>query len=375
MKNYLTLSITWTLLGLFLPGQLIGDTSEGREIPAIIDSVAPALMEEANVPGISVALIQNHEVVWSGQYGVTSALDPKPVTDETVFEAASMSKPAFGFVVLRLVEEGLFDLDKPLVEYLGAPYIEDEPLHEKITGRMVLSHRTGYPNWRRGNPLVPAFVPGTGYSYSGEGFLFLQRTIEHLTERSVEDLMREYLFEPLGMSASSYIWREDYNEIASEGHTRDGELLEGDRRIYRTPNTAYSLYTTPNDYAKFLIAMMRTTDQEPLLPSVELRLKMLQPITLVESRQPLDRGDGNTDGPVYFGLGWRIDTTPTGNRICHSGSNRTGFRCYSEFIPDCGNGIVIMTNSVGGVSVWQGVMAAVGVQLDCSSSLSESAGN
>src|SRR5690625_4760344 len=340
MKNYLNLSITWTLLGLFLPGQLVGGTSEGREIPAIIDSVAPALMAEANVPGISVALIQNHEVVWSGQYGVTSALDPKPVTDETVFEAASMSKPAFGFVVLQLVEKGVFDLDKPLVEYLGRPYIEDEPLHERITGRIVLSHRTGYPNWRRGRPLVPAFAPGTGYSYSGEGFLFLQRTVEHVTGRSVEELMREHLFEPLGMSASSYIWRDDYDETASEGHTRDGELLEGDRRIYRTPNTAYSLYTTPEDYAKFLIAMMRAADREPVLLGEELRSAMLDPVTLVEGREPVDRGVANPDGRVYFGLGWRIETTPNGNRICHSGSNRTGLRCYSEFVPDCGNGIV-----------------------------------
>src|SRR5690606_19586367 len=181
-----------------LSSQATSAKADERGIPEIINAVTPALMEDASVPGVSVALVQDHEIAWLGQYGVTSADDPKPVTAKTLFEAASMSKPAFALVVLRLVEEGVLDLDTPLADYLGRPYIEDEPLHKRITARMVLSHRTGFPNWRpggwrKGGPLPVKFVPGTGYGYSGEGFLFLQRVIEHLTGQTTEDLTREHL--------------------------------------------------------------------------------------------------------------------------------------------------------------------------------------
>jgi CubicO group peptidase (beta-lactamase class C family) len=355
--------LTLSVLALSMLSTLCSAEAQTRSIPAIIDASTPQLMEANHVPGVSIALIQNHRLTWTGQYGVTSAEARQPVKPETIFEAASMSKPVATYITLQLVQEGKLDLDTPLVEYLGHPYIEDEPLHQQITARMVLSHRTGFPNWRRGKPLVPEFVPGTGAIYSGEAFWFLQKVIEHLKEQTFESIAREYLLDPIGMDASSYVWQEGYETTVSAGHTRAGKIPERKRKIYHEANTAYSLYTTPADYAKFLIAMMRPTDEPPMLLNDALRTLMLKPATLFRERDPVDRGDGNEKGPVYFGLGWRMENTPNGLRFCHSGSNGTGFRCYSEFIPESGNGIVIMTNSMSGDKVWQGIRAAIGPNL------------
>lgn len=267
---------------------------------------------------------------------------------------------------MKLVEQGIFDLDTPLVEYLGRLYLEGEPLHQQITARMVLSHTTGFPNWRQGGrrseePVEVRFEPGTGFGYSGEGFWFLQRTIEHLTGLSTEELTREYLLDPLGMRQSSYVWMDEYESTAAAGHTAEGEIPGRARSIYTEANTAFSIYTTPAEYARFFIEMMRPRGNNgSYLVGASLREAMYERVTRVPNRLPVQRGLAEPVGEVYFGLGWRIDDLSSGDRYLHSGSNRTGFRCFSEFDPRTGNGIVIMTNSASGLHVWEGIMRSVG---------------
>lgn len=348
-------------LGSLVWGRSTGDVDQ---VQRIVDEAAPNLLQAAKVPGMSVALIQNHKVTWLGQYGLASVLDSKPVTADTIFEAASMSKPAFAYVFLQFVEKGKMDLDRPLADYWDKPYIENEVLHLKITGRIALSHQTGFPNWRkRGAALAPQFEPGTKYHYSGEGFLYLQRTLERVAGASSDSLTHQFLLDPLHMDASSYVWRPEYTQTAAAGHDKNAQIPEKPRLMYRRPNSAYTLYTTPAEYAKFLIEMMKPENDASALLSYKMRQQMLQPISSVPDRNPTDRGDDNTDGKVYFGLGWRIESTPKGWRYCHSGSNGTGFRCYSEFIPDSGNGIVIMTNGMNGAQVWQQLMRVIGDKL------------
>jgi CubicO group peptidase (beta-lactamase class C family) len=352
------------LLPIIAAGLLAGAAVSAASHPvgSIIDEITPPLMEEWKVPGVSVALIEDFRVTWTGQYGVKTATDPRPVTAETIFEAASMSKPAYAYVVMHLVKEGIVDLDTPLVEYLGRDYLEDEPLHRKMTARMVLSHTTGFPNWRPGGrrgggPIPVYFEPGSQFRYSGEGFLFLQTALEELTGMSAEERARKYLFEPLGMKTSSYVWREDFAGKAAAGHTEAGEIPERARSLYRTPNTAFTLYTTPSDYALFLIEMMQPATSRL---GEDLHRSMLARISTANTRSPIQRGAEPSEADVFFGLGWRIEALPSGDRFCHSGSNGTGFRCYSEFNPETGQGIVIMTNSASGLHVWQGIMRAVG---------------
>ncbi len=338
---------------------------DARNLPALIDAVTPRLMLARDVPGVSVALVRRGEISWLGQYGVTQHDQDEKVGPETVFEAASMSKPFFAYMVLQLVEEGAFDLDTPLVEYFGGPYIDDDHRHEQMTGRMVLSHSGGFPNWRPGGrsgggPIPVRFDPGTGFTYSGEGFWFIQRSIENMTGQSLAEMSRERLLDPLGMSRSSYVWLDEYDKIASAGHTAGGLIPERNRPIYRSGNSAFSLYTTPEDYAKFLIEMMNRDRSATHSISIDSLRKMLTPITLAEGRSPIERSFDENEGEVHFGLGWRVEKVPSGTRYLHSGSNRAGFRCYSEFNPATGNGIVIMTNSAGGQHVWQELMRHVG---------------
>jgi hypothetical protein len=141
---------------------------EASQLAAHLDwlrTEVPALMREHHVPGVSVAIIEHGELRWSQGFGVADARTGKAVTAETVFEAASMSKPIVALVAVQLVQEGRLDLDRPLVGYLGRDYLPDQPAHRRITARMALTHRTGFENWRpgydeMGGPLALNFPPG-----------------------------------------------------------------------------------------------------------------------------------------------------------------------------------------------------------------------
>lgn len=325
-------------------------------VAQLCDRLVPDLMKKARVPGVAVALIRQRELVWQGSYGVKTAGRPEAVDRETIFEAASMSKPVFAYTVLQLVQEGRLDLDRPLVEYLGAPYPQAAPRHERITARMVLTHTGGFPNWRPGGrrgggPLPVHFEPGTEQRYSGEGFQFLQRVVEKLTGMALSEWMEQRLLTPLGLTASSYVWKDEFAVRAAAGHTREGRLPTDARTLYREGNAAFTLYTTPADYAQFLIEMMRPerTGAHALTRASLDAMLTAHPIVGKSQAQV----DGEAGGAVTrFGLGWRVDESPAGLRVHHSGSNRTGFRCYAEFYPETGDGIVIMTNSAAGNKVW-----------------------
>lgn len=333
------------------------------DLPEGLDDWVPGLLESLKVPGVSIVGIEDRRIAWERHYGVRSAGDTTPVVRETVFEACSMSKLPLAYLALKLEERGVLELDRPLVEYLDAPYLPDEPLHRRITARMVLSHTTGFPNWREGgwrsgNPLPVLFEPGSRFGYSGEGFLYLQRVIEHLTKTPWEEYVQRELFGPLEMAHSSYVWREGYDETAAAGHDGEGRLKK-DRRLFRRANAGYSLYTTAHDYARFVVEMLaedRSAKRSLSAASIE---RMLTRTTKATGRAPIRRAGPPTGAEVWWGLGWVIDRTSGPDRCYHSGSNGTGFRCYSEFDRERGTGIVIMTNSISGRRLWETIIAAV----------------
>lgn len=284
--------------------------------------------------------------------------EPEKVTPATVFEACSMSKVAFTYVVLKLVEQGRLDLDKPLVEYLDKPYLEDEPLHKLITAWMVITHQTGFPNWREGgwrgdNPLPVNFTPGTQYGYSGEGYLYLQRAVEHITGQSLNEMMTEMLLEPVGMASSSYVWESRYDKLASAGHDEEGQV-KPNRRLYDQANAAFSLYCTPDDYARFILELLKEDRSAAHSLSRKTVGDMLTPTIEIEGSHgvQIPRVLQSRCESVHRGLGWVVGRKKEGGvRVWHSGSNGTGFRCHSEFDPQQGIGIVIMTGSVNGAFI------------------------
>jgi CubicO group peptidase (beta-lactamase class C family) len=338
------------------PGWTGGDR---RTIVAVIDSLVPRLMEELHVPGVSVALILDREIAWSGAFGHADAVRKVPVRSNTLFEACSMSKPIFAYIVLKLVEEGVIGLDEPLSHYVQSVESDLRP----ITARMVLSHTSGLPNWRRGDeeregPLTLAFTPGARFSYSGEGIFFLQRAIEEITGEPLDVFAARRLFRPMGLGSCSYIWIDSLDSRIAAGHDDRGGFLQ--KTAYVHPNAAYSLYVSAEDYARLLLELVKDDRSAPCSLSRRSVDTMLSRQVRLDSREPIVRPGRARGTGVYWGLGWSINSTPDGDIAHHSGANRSGFRCFSQFSRARGTGIVIFTNSTSGGELWARVISRVG---------------
>ena len=144
--------------------------AQAKSLSALTQEIPP-LMKKADIPGLSIAIIQNGVLSWVHNFGVADRERNTPVTDQTLFSAASLSKTVFAYIVLQLSEEGKIDLDTPLSHYWPTP-ITDDPRLNRITARIVLSHRTGFPDWRpHGGQLKMYFKPGERFSYSGQGYV------------------------------------------------------------------------------------------------------------------------------------------------------------------------------------------------------------
>jgi CubicO group peptidase (beta-lactamase class C family) len=312
---------------------------------------------------VSIAIIQQGRVRWAQGFGVGDARAQQPVTTDTVFEACSMSKPIMALSVLQLIQQGRLDLDTPLTTYLGHDYLRGEPAQDRITARMALTHRTGLPNWRvgydeMGGPLPLLFSPGSEYSYSGEGMLFLQRAVEAITGTTLDRFAEQGLFAPLGLTHTSYVWTPGIEQHLASGHREDGTFK--DRTHYRKANGAYSLYTTPTEYAELMLALMRpeSLGRAAFTPSsVELLLQRAQ---RVDDADAIARPGLARSVATYRALGWSVDVSAEGDIVEHSGSNSSGFRTFSQFNRDKGSGLVIFTNGDNGSLVRAAILAQVG---------------
>lgn len=346
------------LTSLILQAHESNAEPKGRTPAALL----PHLMKKHNVPGAAVVEIRGHRIAAETYRGVLDATQSEAVDAHTIFEAASMTKPLAAYAALKLVEQGKLDLDRPLNKYLPKPYLPNEPMHAKITARMVMTHTSGFPNWRPKPPndttLKVMHEPGTAFRYSGEGFQFLQRAMEAITGTDLESHMQSTLLWPLGMSRSSLIWQADRAANAAAGHDANGKLKEN-RRHYSHPNAAFTLYCTPRDYAAFVLEIMKSDrGAEHSLKAETINL-MLEPASPPTGRALLARQGRTGEGEIRYGLGWQIEPTPSGPRVRHSGSNGTGFRSYVEFDPARGDGIIIMTNAEGGANLWKELVEAV----------------
>ena len=323
----------------------------------------PALMQDMHVPGVSIAIIQRGEVVWAQGFGVSDVRSGRPVTTETAFEACSMSKPVFALVAMQLVQEGRLDIDRPLVAYLGHDYLPDQPDHRRITARMALTHRTGFANWRSGydemgGPLPLQVAPGSEYTYSGEGILFLQRAVEAITSQPLDRLAQERLFAPLGLARTSFVWTDVLEKNLASGHGDDGSYKE--RTRYRKPNAAYSLYTTPSEYARLMLTLQHPEllgERALTAASIDL---MLQRHQRVDDGDAIPRPGLSQSVATYRALGWSLDVTPEGDIVEHSGSNSSGFKSFGQFNPAKGSGLVIFANGDGGSRLRTAVIERIG---------------
>jgi len=312
-----------------------------EELIFTLENNIPKIMKKSMIPGLSIAVIRDGSIFWNKGFGVKNRESEEPVTDETIFEAASFSKPVYAYAAMKLVERCELDLNVPLIEYVSGEYIKenflgreiDDDRFRKITARKVMTHSSGLPNWRGRNPLKINFEPGEKFSYSGEGFGYLQRVIEKITGLSLNDFMKKEVFDPLGMSSSSYVWQESYDKQTAYPHNMMGEI--GRKGKPKQGHAAATLHTTASDFAKYMKAIMNHTGlQQGTIDS------MLSPQIVV---------DPETTKDVVWGLGIGLQKTPHGIAFWHWGDNMT-FRCFFVGFPEQKIGLVYFTNSFFGLA-------------------------
>ncbi len=312
------------------PGPAAGTVSSRQPDTTSLARDSPRLLRVSDIPGLAVAVVQDGRVVWARGFGTRNDGARAPVDTGTIFEAASLSKPVFAYVALRLAGRGEIDLDRPLAEILEYPRLAHDDRYERITARMVLSHSTGLPNWG-GDTLTLRFDPGTDYSYSGEGFVLLQKALERLTGRTLDELARREVFEPLGMTRSSYVWQERFAGNVAYGRNWLWNIAPVNR--YPEANAAASLLTTAPDYARFVAAVLTGRGLSPALWQAYL-------------------APGRETSPgIFIGLGIRVEDDPEGRIFYHSGNNGRRFTCYMTGDVGRGLGLVYFTNASDGTAL------------------------
>jgi CubicO group peptidase (beta-lactamase class C family) len=329
--------------------------------PAEIDATVTRLIRAAEVAGVGLAILNDGKVAYLKSYGVRDKEKNLPLTPDSVMTAASFTKAAFAYMVMRLVDEKILDLDRPVYQYLPKPLPEypqykdlaGDPRYKRITARMLLSHTSGLPNWRAfedDRKLKIHFEPGTKYAYSGEGIDLLQLVVEAITKQPLKDLMKTRVFDPLGMTRTGMIWEESFDSDYANGYDEYGRSLGPERR--KTADAAGSMQTTPRDFALFLAAVMQGRGLSKASAAL-----MLSPQVQIYSRHQFPTFENVTtevNKPIRlsYGLGWGLFRTPYGKTFFKEGHDE-GWRNYAVCFEKEKTGIVIMTNSSNGEGIFK----------------------
>jgi CubicO group peptidase (beta-lactamase class C family) len=231
-----------------------------------IDAAAKQMMTGAKVQGLAMAAVDNGQVVFVRTWGRRNVEKDLPLQADTIMYGASLTKFAFGYMVMQLVDEGKVDLDrsiadslpKPLPEYPFYEALKGDERWRKLTPRILLSHTSGLANYAFLEPdkkMRLHFEPGSRYAYSGEGIILLQFVLETGLGLNVGDEMRRRVFDRFGMTRTSMMWREDFAQNLADGYTIDGAFQPHDERS--RPRASGSMDTTIADFAKFLAGFSR----------------------------------------------------------------------------------------------------------------------
>ncbi|HAU4159343.1 TPA: serine hydrolase [Legionella pneumophila] len=303
------------------------------------------LMKKAYIPGISIATISDGTLSWNGAFGISDRDSGDCVDESTVFEACSLSKPLFAYLVLKLIEKDQLPPDfltqsLPEIEY-GRFKSEDKEKVMSLTPQMILSHQTGLPNWEPGNnQLEFQFKPGDQYHYSGEGYHYLQKVIEAKTGKSLEMLAQDYVFTPLGMK-NSHFERARF-EPGTKFASRHNELMQPQPSRDEV-TAAGSLQTTAYDYAQFVMA---------LLKEQTLRKTAMNELVSTEKDETARKKEIPQEvlQSVFWGLGWGLEKTEEGTMAFHWG-DAPGAKAFVAINPENGSAICYFANSQNGLSL------------------------
>ncbi len=281
----------------------------------------------------------------------------EPATPQpAIFQAASLSKVVFSYIVMKMVERGEIDLDTPLYKYTNIDRFEDKEQAQKITARIVLNHRTGLPNWATSpssdawptSAITFKFATDSCFGYSGEGMAFLQRAVETIKGKDIDAIAREEVFEPLGMKYTSYSWLPIYDSLAVDGYNKSCEN-RGKGRHPRA-NVGYTLRTCAADYSAFIQALLKGTGLKQ-----ETAQLMFEP----HSAPALRYSDNNRecDNAIAWAMGIGTeDNAKHGKILWHWGDNGS-FKALFLIIPSEQKTLVYFTNSAYGHDIIDSITA------------------
>ncbi|MCZ6597073.1 MAG: serine hydrolase [Planctomycetota bacterium] len=340
------------------------------ETRALFAKVVPELLEANDIPGAAVALVRGGEVAWAEGFGMADESASKPVTADTIFNVGSISKVVTAWGVMRLVEAEELDLDEPVGSHLTRwKFPESEFDSAGVTARRLMSHTAGLSM-----PSIPGFEvpkplptleeilsgyyygcvyakdespvelvsrPGSEWRYSGGGTVMLQLLIEEITKESFADYMAAKVLGPLGMEGSRYGWTDLLAERAAVPYSGSGRALP----TYRFTGTAGAgLYASANDLARFLAAgLSGPAGSEPGRGVLKK-----ETVARMQERVPLTDGTASQCGLGYF---VREDDEQPFKSVSHGGSN-FGWQAFVIGVPKRGSGLVILTNSDNGGSIF-----------------------
>lgn len=347
---------------------------ENGLLPAVVIKGAPprpmTIAERLafyKIPGVSIAFFDHGQLVWARGYGLADVASQKPVTPDTLFQAASISKPVSALAALRLVQDGKLNLDENVNIKLKSWKVPENAFteKEKVTLRRILSHSAGltvhgFPGYASGEsvpsvvqilngekpantePIRVDVVPGTLWRYSGGGYVILQTLLSDVTGKSFPQLMRELVLDPAGMTHSTYEQPLPKSRVAeaSTPYRSNGDPVTGGPHTYPEMAPA-GLWTTPSDLARVAIEVQNEFAGQSS--------KILNQST---ARQMLTPQIGT------WGLGFGLDNPGHALRFSHGGANE-GYRCDLEAYTGSSQGVVIMTNSDSGGDLYGEIIRSI----------------
>jgi CubicO group peptidase (beta-lactamase class C family) len=296
-------------------------------------------LKQKSIPAVGIGFVENGKIEQISVFGELEKGMKAP--KNTIWNVASLTKPITALIVLKLIDSGKLSLDEPLYNYYIDPDIISDPRVKLLTARIILSHQTGFTNNRenyKDGTLKFEFEPGTKYQYSGEGYDYLRKAIEHKFNKTIEQLASKLIFKPLKMNNTSYVWNKKYETRIAKWHTEKGETYPFKKQT--EAHGADDLLTTIEDYNKFIAYLINGADL-----AKELQQEMVKNQIRMNDNQ-------------YFGLGWYIDeniNTKNDFAIVHGGDD-IGVHTIAFIIPKTKQGLIIFTNCDNGTDAFQEIL-------------------
>lgn len=323
-----------------LTGSSVVESSSLDLSHSFTEAQIQSILSEHNIPGAQV-VHRTGSTVDSYALGIAREDTGAPVSDNTMFQAASLTKVVSSYAFLKMVDAGTLDLDTQLWNYYQSPRTAGSEDAKRITARMVLNHTTGLPNWAEdagdeASALVPTTAPGTEFGYSGDGFFLLQQTVEHMTGKDFADILQDEVFTPLGMDHSSLVYKDEDAPLMTIGYDADG--TPGNLSHYTRGVDAYTLLTTGNDYTAFL--QRAVNESEGLSP--ELHDEWLTASSDADQTPP-----SPADPYINWGLRIGLEKNALGDAAWHWGDNGNHKAFFITF-PDRDESVAMFWNSENG---------------------------